>query len=209
MINVYLVDDHPFVLQGLKTFLTTKEEIEIIVQASKGKTAVAEIKQTEVDIAVVDLRLPDISGIEVIEKIKETTPQPEIVVLSSFCEEEEVMAAIEAGALSYLMKDSPPQKLAEAILAADRGEPTLHPQISKQLINTVNNKQTPSEPLTNREQEVLAELAKGQSNKEIGEALFISTKTVKTHVSNILRKLDVKDRTQAAIKAIENNLIER
>ncbi len=209
MIKVYLVDDHPFVLQGLKTFLTTKEEIEIIGQANKGQIAVKEIAEVEVDVAVVDLRLPDISGIEVISKLQETTPNPEIVVLSSFCDDQEVIAAIEAGALSYLMKDSPPKKLAEAIIAANKGEPTLHPRISKKLMNTVSNKQPPTEPLTNREEEVLAELTKGQSNKEIGETLYISTKTVKTHVSNILRKLNVKDRTQAAIKAIENNLIER
>ncbi|MFP4017481.1 MAG: LuxR C-terminal-related transcriptional regulator, partial [Halanaerobiales bacterium] len=120
-----------------------------------------------------------------------------------------VIAAIDAGAISYLMKDSPPQKLLEAIVAAGKGEPVLHPRIARKLMKRVSRKEEYIEPLTSREKDVLAELANGHTNKEIGKRLFISDKTVKTHVSNILRKLDVKDRTQAAIKAIENRIIDR
>jgi DNA-binding NarL/FixJ family response regulator len=148
-------------------------------------------------------------GIEIIKKIKKISPITEIIVLSSFCKDQEIISAIDAGALSYLMKDSPPDKLAEAIIAANKGEATLHHRISKKLMQQATTKKEVIEPLTPREKEVLAELTTGKSNKKIAEALFISERTVKTHVSNILRKLDVQDRTQAAIKAIDNNLIER
>ncbi|GAB6099591.1 response regulator transcription factor [Halanaerocella petrolearia] len=209
MIEIYLVDDHPFVLEGLKTYLNTQQEIKVIGYANKGQQALTEIKNLEPTVAIIDLHLPDISGIKLIKKIQENKLNTKVIVLSSFCADDEVIAAIDAGALSYLMKDSPPQKLAKAIRAAENNEPVLHPRISKKLMQRVSNNQPVIEPLTPREKEVLAELTDGKSNKQIGNALFISTKTVKTHISNILRKLEVKDRTQAAIKAIKNNLIDR
>jgi len=209
MIKVYLIDDHPFVLQGLKSFLEIKEEIAVIGSAKSGPLALQEIKDTTIDVAIVDLHLPEMDGIEIIKKIKDISPTTEIIVLSSFCKDQEIISAIDAGALSYLMKDSPPDKLAEAIIAANKGEATLHHRISKKLMQQATEKKEVIEPLTPREKEVLAELTTGKSNKKIAEALFISERTVKTHISNILRKLDVQDRTQAAIKAIDNNLIER
>ncbi|MGM0369231.1 MAG: response regulator transcription factor [Bacillota bacterium] len=209
MIKVYLIDDHPFVLQGLKSFLEIKEEIKVIGSAKKGTIAIQELADTTIDVAIVDLHLPEMDGIKVIKKIKEISPTTEIIVLSSFCKDQEIISAIDAGALSYLMKDSPPDKLADAIIAANKGEATLHHRISKKLMQQATEKKEVIEPLTPREKEVLAELTTGKSNKKIAEALFISERTVKTHVSNILRKLDVQDRTQAAIKAIDNNLIER
>lgn len=209
MIKIYLVDDHPFVLQGLKTFLSTNEEIDIIGEASNGKDALADIKEKNPEIAIVDLHLPDMTGVELTKKILMVNPSVQIIILSSFCEDNEIIAAIDAGALSYLMKDSQPQKLTEAIFSAKKKEPMLHPRTAKKLMKRVTKKKSIIEPLTSREKDVLSQLSKGKSNKAIGKALFISDKTVKTHISNILRKLDVKDRTQAAIKAIEENLIGR
>lgn len=209
MISVYLVDDHPFVREGLKTYLSLQEGIEVVGEANNGEKAVEEIKELDVDVTIVDLHLPGIDGVEVTRQVKSAGLSTQLIVLSSFSDDQEVIAAIDAGAISYLMKDSPPQKLLEAIIAARKGEPVLHPRIARKLMKRVSRKEEYIEPLTSREKEVLAELANGHSNKEIGERLYISDKTVKTHVSNILRKLDVKDRTQAAIKAIENRIIDR
>ena len=209
MISVYLVDDHPFVREGLKTYLGTKKEIEVVGESDNGEQAVEEIESLDIDVAIIDLHLPGMDGIEVCRRIKSATISTQLIVLSSFSDDQEVIAAIDAGAISYLMKDSPPQKLFETIVAARKGEPILHPRIARKLMKRVSKPENSYEPLTAREKEVLAEMANGHSNKEIGEKLYISDKTVKTHVSNILRKLDVKDRTQAAIKAIENKLIDR
>ncbi len=209
MIKVFLIDDHPFVLQGLKSFLSTNQNINIVGQSDNGTEAIKEIKKLKPEVIIVDLHLPDMTGIKVTKEIKKMPINTEVIILSSFCEDDEVIAAIDAGALSYLMKDSPPQKLIEAIFATKNREPVLHPRIAKKIMKRVKNKRSPIDPLTSREKEVLSELSTGKSNKEIAKVLFISDKTVKTHVSNILRKLEVKDRTQAAIKAIEENLISR
>ena len=209
MIQVYLVDDHPFVLKGLITYLKTQENIEVIGKSESGEKAIKEIKELEPDVAIVDLRLPDKNGTEVTQEVKKVGLKTEIIILSSFNRDQEVIEAIDAGALSYLMKDSPPQKLVDAIKAAQKGEPVLHPRVAKKIMQRAAGKKTVLEPLTDREMEVLALLVKGLSNKEIAENLYISPRTVKSHVSNILRKLDVKDRTQAVIKAIDNDLVRR
>ncbi len=207
MINVFIVDDHPFIREGLKTFLNNKNEITVIGEAGDGSTALTEIKKLQPDVAVIDLHLPGIGGIELTRELKQTGLNIQIIILSSFCEDEEIIEAIEAGALSYVMKDSPPQKLAEAILASKNGEPVLHPLITKKLMQKVSQSSQLIEPLTAKEKEVLIQLVKGNANKEIASLLSISDATVKTHVSNILRKLDVNDRTQAVIKAIELKLV--
>ena len=209
MIEVFLIDDHPFVIQGLKSYLETHEQVEIVGTAKKGIEGKEQIKKLKPQVAVVDLRLSDISGIEITREIKESDLSVEVIILSSFSEEQEVIEAIDAGALSYLMKDSPPEKLAEAILAAGRGESVLSPRITKKLMKRATSEQPVIDPLTDREEEVLSCLVSGSSNKEIADKLNISITTVKTHVSNILRKLEVEDRTQAAIKAIDNNLVSR
>ena len=209
MIQVYLVDDHPFVLKGLITYLKTQNDIEVIGKSESGEKAIREIKDLEPDVAIVDLRLPDKNGTEVTQEVKKVGLKTEIIILSSFNRDQEVIEAIDAGALSYLMKDSPPQKLVDAIKAAQKGEPVLHPRVAKKIMQRAAGKKTVLEPLTDREMEVLALLVKGLSNKEIAENLYISPRTVKSHVSNILRKLDVKDRTQAVIKAIDNDLVRR
>jgi DNA-binding NarL/FixJ family response regulator len=208
VIKVYIVDDHPLVREGLKTFLGTQSEIEICGEAGDGKTALNQMIELQPDAVILDLHLPGMDGIELTKAIKKTGLFTQIIILSSFCEDDEVMAALEAGALSYLMKDSSPQKLIEAITAAKNGEPVLHPRIAKKLIQRVNRpKESLLEPLTAKEKEVLAKLVKGRSNKEIAHELAISDTTVKTHVSSVLHKLGVNDRTQAVIKAIELRLV--
>lgn len=208
MIKVYIVDDHPLVREGLKTFLGTQSEIEICGEAGDGKTALNQMIELQPDAAILDLHLPGMDGIELTKAIKKAGLFTQIIILSSFCEDDEVMAALEAGALSYLMKDSSPQKLIEAITAAKNGEPVLHPRIAKKLIQRVNRPKEPLlEPLTAKEKEVLTKLVKGRSNKEIAHELAISDTTVKTHVSSVLHKLGVNDRTQAVIKAIELRLV--
>jgi DNA-binding NarL/FixJ family response regulator len=207
-IKVYIVDDHPFVREGLKTFLGTQSEIEICGEAGDGETALKQMIQIQPDIAIIDLHLPGMGGIELTRAVKEAGLFTQVIILSSFCEDDEVIAALEAGALSYLMKDSAPQKLIEAIIAAKSGESLLHPRIAKKLIQKMNRqKESLIEPLTVKEKEVLAKLVKGKSNKEIAYELEISDTTVKTHVSSILHKLGVNDRTQAVIKAIELKLV--
>ncbi len=207
MIRVYIVDDHPFIREGLKTFLNNNKEIEVVGEAGDGDTALIELKKLQPDVAVVDLHLPGMGGIELISELKKSILNVQIIVLSNFCEDEEIIAVIEAGALSYVMKDSPPQKLVEAIMASQNDEPVLHPMITKKLMQKVGHSNQLIEPLTIKEKEVLLLLAKGKSNREIASLLFISDSTVKTHVSNILKKLEVNDRTQAVIKALEMKLV--
>lgn len=207
MISVYIVDDHPFVREGLKTYLSTDPEIRIVGEAGDGETALPALQALEPEVVIIDLHLPRMSGVELIKAIRENQLRTQVIILSSFCEDEEIIAAINAGALSYLLKDSPPEKLLAAVKAAERGEPVLHPRIVKKLMQQVRQEQPLLEPLTAKEKEVLRELVKGKSNKEISAELFISETTVKTHVSSILQKLQVKDRTQAVIKAINMKLV--
>jgi DNA-binding NarL/FixJ family response regulator len=207
MISVYIVDDHPFVREGLKTYLTTDAEVRIVGEAGDGETALPALKKLDPDVAVIDLHLPKMSGVEIIKAIKESQLHTQVIILSSFCEDAEIIAAIDAGALSYLLKDSSPEKLLEAVKSAQRGEPVLHPRIMKKLMQRVSTKEPLPEALTAKEEEVLRELVKGKSNKEIAADLYISETTVKTHVSSILQKLGVKDRTQAVIKALKLNLV--
>jgi DNA-binding NarL/FixJ family response regulator len=209
LIRIFIVDDHPFVREGLKTYLSTQAGIEVIGEAGDGETALAEIKRLEPDQAVIDLRLPGMGGVELTRGIRTAGLATQVIILSSFCEDEEVMAAINAGALSYLMKDSPPEKLVEAIRAAAQGEPTINSRILRKLMQQNQKPEPLIEPLTSKEKEVLTFLVRGKSNKEIGAELIISETTVKTHVSNLLRKLDVSDRTQAVIKAIELKLVNK
>ncbi len=209
MISLYIVDDHPFIREGIKTFLSAQAEITVIGEASDAETALPAILKCKPDIAVIDLHLPGMDGIQLIKEIRQADLITQTIVLSGFCEDNEVIAAIDAGALSYLMKDSPPQKLVEAIWAAQNKEPVLHPRIAKKLMQRVGKPEILIEPLTLKEKEVLMFLVKGKSNKEIAIDLGISETTVKTHMGNILRKLNVSDRTQAVIKTLDLKLVGR
>jgi DNA-binding NarL/FixJ family response regulator len=209
LIRVYIVDDHPFVREGLKTFLGTQQGIELVGEAGSGETALVEIQALQPEIVVVDLHLPSMGGVELTKKIQEYCPQAKVIILSSFSEEDEVLEAIEAGALSYLLKDSSPVKLVEAIRAAQSGEAILHPRIAKKLMERVRRSEAVGEQLTMKEIEVLTLMTQGRTNKEIASELYVAASTIKTHVSSILRKLEVHDRTQAVIKAMKEGLLKK
>jgi DNA-binding NarL/FixJ family response regulator len=209
LIRVYIVDDHPFVREGLKTFLGTQQGIELVGEAGTGEAALVEIQTLQPEIVVVDLHLPGMGGTELTRKILEFCPQAKVIILSSFSEEDEVLEAIDAGAISYLLKDSSPVKLVEAIRAAQSGEAILHPRITKKLMERLRRRETVGEQLTMKEKEVLTMMTQGRTNKEIASQLYVSATTIKTHVSSILRKLDVNDRTQAVIKALKEGLLKK
>lgn len=208
-IKVLLADDHLVVLQGLKFFLTTRDEFEIIGEASDGKQVVELAKQLQPDVILMDLMMPGIDGIEATKQIKSHNPSIKIIVLTSFADQDHVLPALRAGAEGYQLKDIEPDALAETILAADQGKKMLHPQATELLMSHMTDEAVDEcetgclEDLTPREQDVLCQITKGKSNKEIAAALYITEKTVKTHVSSILSKLSVHDRTQAAIMAMK------
>lgn len=217
-IRVLIVDDHAMVRQGLRTFLELHDDpvelpIEVIGEAVNGIEAVELARRTQPDIVLLDLVMPEMDGIQAITRILECSPNSRVIILTSFGEEDKVIPAIQAGAHGYLLKDIAPDKLIKAIRNAYRGEVQLHPNAAKQLMSVIAQKdrdahvhssQLAADELTERECEVLGLIASGMSNREIAEKMFISEKTVKTHVSNILSKLHLEDRTQAAIYALKN-----
>ena len=207
-IGVLIVDDHAVVRQGLRTLLELQEDIEVVGEAANGREAIDQTAELLPDVVLMDLVMPEIDGIEATRTIKAACPSTQVIVLTSFSDNEQVFPAIKAGALSYLLKNVSPGDLVRAVQAASRGEAQLDPEIAKKLMEEVSSgsKQQSSEALTERELGVLQLIAKGQSNRAIGEELVISEKTVKTHVSNILSKLHLADRTQAAIFALREGL---
>ena len=204
-IGVLIVDDHTVVREGLRSLLELQEDIEVVGEAANGQEAIDQTNRLLPDVVLMDLVMPEIDGIEATRRIKAISPSTQVIVLTSFSDNEQVFPAIKAGALSYLLKNVSPSDLVRAIQAAFRGEAQLDPEIAKKLMEEVSagSKQPTAEGLTERELDVLQLIAKGQSNRAIGEELVISEKTVKTHVSNILSKLHLADRTQAAIYALK------
>ncbi len=207
-IRVMIVDDHQMVREGLKTFLEIQEDILVAGEAGDGESALAQVEQVRPDVILMDLVLPKMDGIAAIRRLKEKHPGIRVIALTSFCDDDKVYPAFKAGACGYLLKDISPAELVETIRAAWRGEKRLHPRITEKLLDSISGegKRPSPDELSPRELEVLACLAKGQSNQEIGAALFISEKTVKTHVSSILAKLNLADRTQAALYAVRRGL---
>lgn len=211
-IRVMIVDDHAMVRQGLRTFLSLNPQIEVVGEASNGAEGVALAADVAPDIVLMDLVMPELDGIGATQQITALPSPPKVLVLTSFIEDEKVFPALEAGAQGYLLKDVEPDDLVKAILSAHEGEAQLHPKVTQKLMKVAvrpkraTTETLPHEALTQREFEVLILIAEGLNNKNIGKKLHISLKTVKTHVSNILAKLDLDDRTQAAIYAIKNNL---
>ncbi|MDK9865674.1 MULTISPECIES: response regulator [Staphylococcus] len=207
MHRIILVDDHHIVRQGLEFLLSTVDDIDVIGGFSDGKSFFEYLETNELpDIVLLDLVMPEMNGIEITEKMKKAYPEVKILVLTSYVDDEHVISAIDKGADGYEMKDVEPDQLIKTIKKVLLGEKTIHPQ-AQSVIEAVSKKPHFTNKLSKRESEVLAEMAKGKTNKEIAETLFVSEKTIKTHVSHIFNKLQVTDRTQAAIYAMQNNLI--
>lgn len=207
-IGVLIVDDHPVVREGLRTFLELQPDLEFLGEAADGMEALDKVGQLLPDVVLMDLVMPRMDGITTIRQLRALSPSTRILVLTSFSEDDKVFPAVKAGAHGYLMKDVKPAELAEAIHSVYCGEPSLHPEIAKKLMNQLaeGEEDEAKENLTLREIEVLRLIAGGHSNKEIATALCISEKTVKTHVSNILQKLQLADRTQAALYAVRHKI---
>ncbi|MGB2854733.1 MAG: response regulator transcription factor [Dehalococcoidia bacterium] len=207
-ISVLIADDHPVVRQGLHSFLQLQDDIDIVGEAADGLEAVEKVAELLPDVVLMDLVMPKVDGIAAIRRITALSPSTRVLVLTSFSDDDKVFSAIKAGALGYLMKDSSPADLAEAIRAVYRGEPSLDPAIAKKVMEHLSKGEEviAEEDLTIREKEVLRLIARGNSNKEIAASLRISEKTVKNHVTNILHKLHLSDRTQAALYAVRRKM---
>jgi NarL family two-component system response regulator LiaR len=212
--RLLLVDDHAIIRQGIKALLRARPEIEVVGEAGSGEEGVALCEQHAPDVVLLDLVMPGIGGVEAARRIKLVSPRTHVIVLTSYHEDEHILPAIRAGALSYLLKDIPPEELVEAIRKAARGEATLSSQVATLLMQAlqgtpVNTSAPQPPPLSQRELEVLRLIAEGLANTEIAEKLFVSETTVKSHVSNILGKLHLADRTQAAVYAWKQGIVNR
>jgi NarL family two-component system response regulator LiaR len=217
-ITVFLVDDHDVVLKGLRYYLSAHSEIGLVGEARDAQSAVEGVAEHVPDVVLMDLVLPlqpgteptDQGGVQATRRICEISPHTKVVVLTSFAQDELILSAIKAGALSYLLKDADGETVLDAIHAAARGEATLHPRIAQRLmaeVTTPSQRRDPAADLTDRELEVLHLIAQGRSNAEIAAELVITERTVKAHVSNILGKLHLSDRTQAAVYAWREGLM--
>ncbi|HFK1545626.1 response regulator [Bacillus albus] len=213
-IKVLLVDDHTVVLKGLAFFLSTQKDLELVGEASNGKEALVKVGETNPDVVLMDLYMPEMDGVEATGCIKKEYPDVKVIVLTSFSDQAHVLPALRAGASGYILKDVEPDQLVEAIRSAYKGNIQLHPDIANALLSQTLPVEEKEEELsiqvnvlTARENEVLQLLAKGMSNKEIASVLVITEKTVKAHVSSILSKLNLSDRTQAALYAVKNGIV--
>jgi len=210
VIRVFLADDHAVVRKGLEALISTQPDMEVIGMAADGQEAVQQVIQLQPDVILLDIQMPLKTGVEAIVEIKAAMPHARILVLTSFSEDDTVFAAIKGGALGYLLKDSSPQELMQAIRNVYNGRSSLHPDIALKVIQELNKPQVhlppTDEPLTEREVEVLKLVASGLSNLDIADRLVISERTVRTHISNILSKLHLANRTQAALYALRQGL---
>lgn len=212
-VRVILVDDHQMVRQGLIYFLSTQPGIKVVGEAENGREALRLVAEHEPDVVLLDLVMPNSSGIDVLRAIHSDYPDMDVIILSSFIDDTRVKSAIQAGAAGYLMKDVDPTELAEAIHATRRGELYLHPEAARRLAEALRpgpgDEQEPEpDVLTEREIEVLVLITHGLSNQEIAEHLSISLKTVKAHVSNVLQKLELDSRVQAALYALRHRIVQ-
>ena len=208
-ISVLIADDHAIVRKGISALLATEPGITVVGEAQDGRQAIAEANRLCPDVILMDLVMPVLDGTAAIRHITAQRPEIRILVLTSYATDERIFTAIKAGALGYLLKDSGPQELVEAIRQVHRGEPSLHPLVARKLLQELSQpSQEPAPPpsLTEREVEVLRLVAQGQSNREIAQELTIREATVRTHVSNILNKLHLASRTQAALYALREGL---
>ncbi len=210
-IRVLIVDDHPLVRQGIATFIEAQDDIEVAGEASNGQEAISQVTALSPDVVLMDLVMPEMDGVAATREIKSRYPNVKVLALTSFVNDEQIVPALQAGASGYLLKDIAPEQLMEAIRAVQRGETPLAPEAAKRLVQGVrvarDEEAAKLDALSEREREVLGLLGQGLSNKEIAQKLVISEKTVKFHVSSILSKLELNDRTQAALFAAKHGLV--
>ncbi|MFS0637994.1 response regulator transcription factor [Mesobacillus foraminis] len=209
MIRVVFVDDHEMVRIGVSSYLSAQPDIEIVGEADNGRTGAELALKLRPDIILMDLVMKEMDGIEATKRIIEEWPEAKIIVVTSFLDDEKVYPALEAGATSYMLKTSKASDIANAVRATYSGQPVLEPEVTGKMMMKMRQKPTTDlhEELTEREMEVLLLMTEGKTNQEIADDLFIALKTVKTHVSNILSKLQVQDRTQAVIYAFKHSLV--
>jgi two-component system, NarL family, response regulator LiaR len=207
-IRVAVVDDHEMVRKGIISYLETEPSIEIVGEADSGKKAVSLVKDTKPDVVLMDLLMENGSGIDATREILSFYPECKIIIITSFYDDEQVFPAIEAGAFSYMLKTATASEVIKAIEKASKGETVIEPKVANKMMKRLRpQERKPHDELTERELDVLKCIGEGMTNQQISEELFIGVKTVKTHVSNILGKLDLSDRTQAAVYANRNGLI--
>jgi NarL family two-component system response regulator LiaR len=207
IIRVMLVDDHQMVRNGLGTFLLVHDDLKLVGEAADGEQALAIFQRVRPDVVLMDLKMPRMDGVEATRALIARNPELRVIALTSFKEEQLIQDALEAGAIGYLLKDVDADDLADAIRAAHRGEPTLAPEAAWMLFQARRRGRELGDDLTEREREVLDLIVEGQTNPEIADHLIISESTVKTHVSNILSKLGVSTRTEAASLALRRGLV--
>jgi two-component system, NarL family, response regulator LiaR len=212
-ITVLLVDDHAVVRQGVRAFLETQPDIAVVAEAQDGQEAVRKAAEHAPDVALMDLIMPGMDGVEATRRLVTQSPRTNVVMLTSYHDDEHVFPAIRAGALSYVLKEIGPDELADAVRKAAKGEAVLHPRVAARVVRELHGARR-GEPnvyhdLSDRELEVLKLIADGLSNAEISQRLYISEKTTKSHVSNILGKLHLADRTQAAVYAWRQGVVRR
>lgn len=207
MITVLLVDDHEMVRMGVSAYLSIQEDMEVIGEAENGREGLEKALALHPDVILMDLVMEEMDGITATKEILNQWPQARILIVTSFIDDEKVYPAIEAGAQGYLLKTSSAEEIAQAIRHTASGKRVLEPEVTQKMMDRMtHHKHVLHEALTKRELEILLLIAKGKSNQEIADELFITLKTVKTHVSNVLSKLEVEDRTQAAIYAFQHHL---
>ncbi|WP_371615217.1 response regulator [Streptomyces sp. NBC_00454] len=208
--RVLLVDDHQVVRRGLRTFLEVQEDIEVVGEASDGEEGIARAEELRPDVILMDIKMPGTDGIEALRRLRALANPARVLIVTSFTEQRTVVPALRAGAAGYVYKDIDPDALAAAIRSVHAGHVLLQPEVAETLLSEEGHPPSPGRggSLTDREREVLRHIADGRSNREIARSLVLSEKTVKTHVSNILMKLDVTDRTQAALWAVRHGLTE-
>jgi len=210
-ITILVVDDHAVVREGLRAFLGLQDGFEIVGEAADGDEALARAEQLDPDVILMDLVMPGRDGVSAMQTLKQRASRSRVIVLTSFLEDDRLLPALEAGAAGYLLKNSQPAELARAVRAAHAGEAIIDPTVAARLVHALSER--PAAPafddLTTRERDVLALIAQGRSNKRIALELGISEKTVKTHVGHVLAKLDVTDRTQAAVLAVQAGLVKQ
>ena len=212
-ISVLLVDDHNMVRMGLGAYIETLPDIEVVGEAGNGVQALRLVGDLAPDVVLMDLLMPEMDGVEATRQLKKISPSTQVIVLTSFHEDEHIFPAIRAGALSYVLKDIDPDDLAETIRRARAGEAVLNPRVAARMVKEISGARqqdvNPFQELTEREMDVLRQVAAGKNNREIAEVLSISEKTVKTHITNILSKLHLADRTQAAVYAWQEGFVRR